>query len=1260
MKAAKAACTSAHVHQAAPAAATQIHARACSASDSDFACATHAVNAYTPHAAAKFAGDAAPAATGGADRSFLDDFDLTGNDGSRAFSDTTPAIPGAQKAKKIKKSRLPAPKRIPKGEMTTAGRPAIEYALGAEWLEEVPLAWRGLYQITCIRYGARPVPAAVAAAAKASTAANVVAGPCAGAVSTDGGHPMSHTSFSGADTSGANAAAPVATGVADSGGADTADVDMSSSRFDSALVAAVSAPKAHSKQERTSLLLKHIRDKQADQAGLKSSSKFMGGATASTIPSHASHALGQQHNSKSSSPSEASRSFTGAAVAAPVATAPPASERFATPAERSPHYPAVLRSAHHAVATSASWNDVTLSLSDIAAAAVSIDPIAHLANLHLPPGQLQGLEHASHACGVNSHRVNHSASGTTPLVPPTSIPPRSGGPAASPRTTRKRSLSDVQNDGARPDAERLSAAKSVRNTDALHDEDLPLAARGRAVLKSDNQTLAARGRAVLKGRGRTPPPGPLPHHAHTAPQQQLSPAPTDVTATGRCSTTVSASAPDLACGLPVHSGPEALQLSNIFQGFPVPAAPKYNTTAPAQCPIQSAVASMQPASTQPGPQHPLPPQSSSAQVAAGPIFPTANAQGNASALRHAAGPRSPVWHDTSNVNAHARAATPPHPHALSLLQKPHSHKHPRSSSPLPRSTIPPSFAHHQPPNPQALSSQPVSPHHRWPQPSAHMHGRAAHAHTPPNARSAYIPQQGLHNANPSKQRFDPITAACTPSRLAATGAPVGADMFECASGAPWPHSPCVATGANARAHVPGSSMYADPHRAQATAAAKGTAAQPHAVSNGSLKNQTIQSPVAAAQSLFAHSMHVEYLSPAQPLHPPHCTTSNTSTFPNAADVGRGAAAVPAEGLNVAAGAQHVAQHTQQAFHCSPSMRVWSRTDPQNRKVPRQDSTQHAEHNVASYRNASPCTQPPPRRGGALDDVDAIKDTSSEDESEDEYPGGGSRNGRNHEIAPCLFAQPVKGVPPQQSAQHPVPVPVSAPCKAQQQQAVHAARGEQQIATAAGESDGVCMHASQSQCDSEPGPEVGMAALRGKARGCGLGNPTLTNTSTFPQTTEATVLGEISNTAPPCGRHPAAATIVGAPAAPHSTATAHGASTSVSNQRPIQQDALRSCVATGAQYARGGYRQEGGVSANLHVNNVNVPTGPPKPVAKAPVVCKSKVLLARRGGAKRRGGYEDDENDVLQSIAPKKRAVNAAAAGTLPRAPPPPRPAACKR
>eukprot|EP00892_Ulva_mutabilis_P006080 jgi/Ulvmu1/3844/UM018_0060.1 len=50
----------------------------------------------------------------------------------------------------------PQPRKTYK--LTPGGRRAIEYALAEPWLEEMSLAWRGVYQHTCMRYGCRRAP----------------------------------------------------------------------------------------------------------------------------------------------------------------------------------------------------------------------------------------------------------------------------------------------------------------------------------------------------------------------------------------------------------------------------------------------------------------------------------------------------------------------------------------------------------------------------------------------------------------------------------------------------------------------------------------------------------------------------------------------------------------------------------------------------------------------------------------------------------------------------------------------------------------------------------------------------------------------------------------------------------------------------------------------------------------------------------------------------------------------------------------------
>lgn len=67
---------------------------------------------------------------------------------------------------------VPAPRtRKPrKYKFTPSGKRAVEYALSRPWLDELPLAWRALYQQTCMRYGCRKAPRSFTTAADAGSA----------------------------------------------------------------------------------------------------------------------------------------------------------------------------------------------------------------------------------------------------------------------------------------------------------------------------------------------------------------------------------------------------------------------------------------------------------------------------------------------------------------------------------------------------------------------------------------------------------------------------------------------------------------------------------------------------------------------------------------------------------------------------------------------------------------------------------------------------------------------------------------------------------------------------------------------------------------------------------------------------------------------------------------------------------------------------------------------------------------------------------
>jgi hypothetical protein len=129
-------------------------------------------------------------------------------------------------------------------------------------------------------------------------------------------------------------------------------------------------------------------------------------------------------------------------------------------------------------------------------------------------------------------------------------------------------------------------------------------------------------------------------------------------------------------------------------------------------------------------------------------------------------------------------------------------------------------------------------------------------------------------------------------------------------------------------------------------------------------------------------------------------------------------------------------------------------------------------------DGSPCTQPPPRVGGLLDNVDAIKDTSSDDEGDRDREGNCAARYQT-----ALAALPAPPPAPRKQAdahsdmhEHEAQPPVNG-------------RMGQQASTRDGGSGGARIpqvlavrQPPESQQDSEPEPEEGVAGFRGSTRG----------------------------------------------------------------------------------------------------------------------------------------------------------------------------------
>lgn len=936
------------------------------------------------------------------------------------------------------------------GEMTTAGRPAIEHALNAEWLEEWPLAWRGLYQWSCLRYGARPAPAAVRAAMNDAKGAPHAAKTSAVPFSIDSDSEArfvhrAHTENAPAHVN-THRSTPNSPAEGNGGGVQDVNMHFEAPNSDS------SKPQCTKKKIKTEMLLNHLRgQKQQAEARMqqkrKQTENHKEAETGSTPPSPCA---------KPSAPP----------VSAQVEALIFASEalEFATRGgndDDEENVPLVARGKAIAKAD----NQPLAARGKTLAARNSNDPALPIQ---------QSPEPEFHASVATSAGAGHSA-GTGA---------KSGSNALQ--------VSDIfQGSPAPAEPQHITgtAQQVIATLQHLSDQRTEAGARPISVGPVDQPFANSGGSSCAQ---QTAAQHMVQHPAHTAGSAPLR---------GHAA-------------VPPVQAPGSHTAATPFQNHMVlgKTPTNFSSTSPTgnNC------------------NHP-------ANMA--PAF-NANSNGNAMHAPHAYqkpseespdGVKRATLHDTS-THVHPLSATSPQP-VLSLLK---SHKRARSVSPLPCSIAPVdrtgAYQYPQAPNAQP---QPVSPK-LWPAQvaacaPAHIrqfkspcgNGSNADSSAGRNAQPLFpqLPQgggiagaaaqyrsssggvcmSGMHTAAHQHaplqvykhNRNAAMHSPPPPAQVPPAGPTLCSDMFACASGAPWPKSPSC----GGRPTAQHNNQFRAPHGRQCMPGM-------HSASMELGPQHPVQEPgVGTAQAKLQNTSANAARPQCSGAQVQGTTTSERCRSPsnNACATDTHAPAAPPQPptqlFSEAAAEPNESQGALQMFQCSPSMRMWARGAPADKRGQHNSDNSNIHGNINSHAQAllgrPVFTQSPGRLGlgfpsGALQDVETIKETSSEDESDD------NRNDAENDA----LCQPDLSLPAQQVTRTPVLQPpanqstTTVPCvpdtngvQLQPQQQQQNAGGGHGVSV--NDVVNLCANAvTHSQSDSEPEPEEGMAAFRGSTpRSC---------------------------------------------------------------------------------------------------------------------------------------------------------------------------------